>query len=170
MLRILQRQAPLTSSSYWPIHLFFSNRKGKNMWDHNCQQKGCQREMMMVSFLNMNTTYSILSHITKCTCVRIDDRWRTHIDGPDNWILHLFGTCLLYNVPFIMVPGRKMTLSSEEMAVFYKHFLDTNITRHTSYNRWDLYSNTYYNIIKPVVYDLLHAFCPRIDNSCFFNK
>ncbi len=115
----------------------FSNRKGKNMWDHSCQQKGCPREMMMVSFLNMNTTYSILSHITKCTCVRIDDRWRTHIDEPDNWILHLFGTCLLYNVPFIMVPGRKRTLSSEEMAVFYKHFLDTNITRHTSYNRWD---------------------------------
>ncbi|XP_056104135.1 cytochrome c oxidase assembly factor 8 [Rhinichthys klamathensis goyatoka] len=31
--------------------------------------------------------------------------------------------------------GRKRTLSSEEMAVFYKHFLDKNITRHSSYNR-----------------------------------
>ncbi|XP_016354568.1 cytochrome c oxidase assembly factor 8 [Sinocyclocheilus anshuiensis] len=31
--------------------------------------------------------------------------------------------------------GRKRTLSSEEMAVFYKHFLDKNITRHASYNR-----------------------------------
>ncbi|TRY87159.1 hypothetical protein DNTS_024225 [Danionella cerebrum] len=29
----------------------------------------------------------------------------------------------------------KMTLSHEEMAVFYKHFLDTNITRHATYNR-----------------------------------
>uniref|UniRef100_A0A8C1IWQ4 Cytochrome c oxidase assembly factor 8 n=1 Tax=Cyprinus carpio TaxID=7962 RepID=A0A8C1IWQ4_CYPCA len=31
--------------------------------------------------------------------------------------------------------GRKRTLSSEEMAVFYKHFLDKNMTRHASYNR-----------------------------------
>ncbi|XP_039528106.1 cytochrome c oxidase assembly factor 8 isoform X5 [Pimephales promelas] len=31
--------------------------------------------------------------------------------------------------------GRKRTLSSEEMAVFYKHFLDKNIKRHSSYNR-----------------------------------
>lgn len=31
--------------------------------------------------------------------------------------------------------GRKRTLSSEEMAVFYKHFLDKNITRHANYNR-----------------------------------
>lgn len=31
--------------------------------------------------------------------------------------------------------GRKRTLSIEEMAVFYKHFLDKNIGRHASYNR-----------------------------------
>ncbi|XP_051507307.1 cytochrome c oxidase assembly factor 8-like isoform X2 [Myxocyprinus asiaticus] len=31
--------------------------------------------------------------------------------------------------------GRKRTLSSEEMAVFYKHFLDENMKRHASYNR-----------------------------------
>ncbi|XP_056616689.1 cytochrome c oxidase assembly factor 8 [Triplophysa dalaica] len=31
--------------------------------------------------------------------------------------------------------GRKRTLSSEEMAVFYKYFLDKNIKRHTIYNR-----------------------------------
>lgn len=31
--------------------------------------------------------------------------------------------------------GRKRTLSSEEMAVFYKHFLDKNIRRHSIYNR-----------------------------------
>uniref|UniRef100_A0A8C2DWA9 Cytochrome c oxidase assembly factor 8 n=1 Tax=Cyprinus carpio TaxID=7962 RepID=A0A8C2DWA9_CYPCA len=31
--------------------------------------------------------------------------------------------------------GRKRTLSSEEMAVFYKRFLDKNSTRHASYNR-----------------------------------
>ncbi|XP_051504151.1 cytochrome c oxidase assembly factor 8-like isoform X2 [Myxocyprinus asiaticus] len=30
---------------------------------------------------------------------------------------------------------RKRTLSSEEMAVFYKHFLDKNVKRHASYNR-----------------------------------
>jgi len=42
---------------------------------------------------------------------------------------------LVYTVSFITVPGRKRTLSSEEMAVFYKHFLDINIKRHSSYNR-----------------------------------
>ncbi|XP_052007358.1 cytochrome c oxidase assembly factor 8-like [Xyrauchen texanus] len=31
--------------------------------------------------------------------------------------------------------GRKRKLSSEEMAVFYKHFLDKNVKRHASYNR-----------------------------------
>lgn len=31
--------------------------------------------------------------------------------------------------------GRKRILSSEEMAVFYKYFLDKNITRHATYNR-----------------------------------
>uniref|UniRef100_A0A8C1PBG5 Cytochrome c oxidase assembly factor 8 n=2 Tax=Cyprinus carpio TaxID=7962 RepID=A0A8C1PBG5_CYPCA len=31
--------------------------------------------------------------------------------------------------------GRKRTLSIEEMAVFYKHFLDKNIARHANYNR-----------------------------------
>uniref|UniRef100_A0A672MD29 Apoptogenic protein 1, mitochondrial-like n=1 Tax=Sinocyclocheilus grahami TaxID=75366 RepID=A0A672MD29_SINGR len=39
--------------------------------------------------------------------------------------------------------GRKRTLSSEEMAVFYKHFLDKNITRHASYNRtWQRFSRS----------------------------
>ncbi|KAL7877697.1 hypothetical protein SRHO_G00043400 [Serrasalmus rhombeus] len=31
--------------------------------------------------------------------------------------------------------GRKRTLNSEEMAVFYKHFLDKNCIKHASYNR-----------------------------------
>ncbi|XP_056446014.1 cytochrome c oxidase assembly factor 8 [Gadus chalcogrammus] len=31
--------------------------------------------------------------------------------------------------------GRKHTLGSEEMAVFYKSFLDTNRTRHANYNK-----------------------------------
>ncbi|XP_072533009.1 cytochrome c oxidase assembly factor 8 [Salminus brasiliensis] len=31
--------------------------------------------------------------------------------------------------------GRKRTLSSEEMAVFYKHFLDKNFKKHASYNK-----------------------------------
>lgn len=51
----------------------------------------------------------------------------------------------------IMVQGRKRTLSSEEMAVFYKHFLDKNIIRHASYNRWD--TNTFI-ILKPALFCL----------------
>lgn len=31
--------------------------------------------------------------------------------------------------------GRKRTLNSEEMAVFYKHFLDTNRVKHANYNK-----------------------------------
>ncbi|XP_068573662.1 cytochrome c oxidase assembly factor 8 [Cebidichthys violaceus] len=31
--------------------------------------------------------------------------------------------------------GRRRSLNSEEMAVFYKRFLDTNVTRHADYNR-----------------------------------
>ncbi|KAL0969020.1 hypothetical protein UPYG_G00221650 [Umbra pygmaea] len=31
--------------------------------------------------------------------------------------------------------GRKRTLNSEEMAVFYKHFLDENCSRHANYNK-----------------------------------
>ncbi|XP_026876754.2 cytochrome c oxidase assembly factor 8 isoform X2 [Electrophorus electricus] len=31
--------------------------------------------------------------------------------------------------------GRQRTLSSEEMAVFYKHFLDKNCKKHASYNK-----------------------------------
>ncbi|XP_066535258.1 cytochrome c oxidase assembly factor 8 isoform X2 [Hoplias malabaricus] len=31
--------------------------------------------------------------------------------------------------------GRKRTLGSEEMAVFYKHFLDKNCKKHASYNK-----------------------------------
>ncbi|XP_023681336.1 cytochrome c oxidase assembly factor 8 [Paramormyrops kingsleyae] len=31
--------------------------------------------------------------------------------------------------------GRKRTLSSEEMAVFYKHFLDENRVKHANYNK-----------------------------------
>lgn len=36
----------------------------------------------------------------------------------------------------ISVAGRRRTLDSEEMAVFYKSFLDKNQTRHADYNKW----------------------------------
>jgi hypothetical protein len=45
-------------------------------------------------------------------------------------LLDLFSVLLL-----ALFTGRKHTLGSEEMALFYKSFLDTNRTRHANYNK-----------------------------------
>lgn len=43
-------------------------------------------------------------------------------------------------VPNPSPPGRRRSLNSEEMAVFYKSFLDRNRIRHANYNKWVVFA------------------------------
>lgn len=44
--------------------------------------------------------------------------------------------CLMFVSSVPPPSGRRRSLNSEEMAVFYKNFLDQNRIRHANYNKW----------------------------------